>query len=159
MASKQVFGPSAPSVEYVKYRGQSIETRGLKLGSQLIELVGKFPSVIGMLDTSKQDGSATLADDAITAIIAMGTGVYGDDEEAKAQMGYIADMSAGERAAFIASIIRQTAPTGIGPFVELLLSLGAQAVAVEEGGPIKMRSKKSSELPPNLSLRDSVAAA
>lgn len=158
MASKKIFGPSAPSIEHVKYRGGEVETRGLKLGSQLIELVSKFPSVIEMLDTSKKDGDpSSLADDAITAIIAMGTGVYGDDT----QMGYIAEMSAGERAAFMASIIRQTAPTGIGPFVELLLSLGAQAVTVadDESAPIKMRSKKPSGLPPNYASRVSIEAA
>lgn len=153
--TKQVFGPSAPSVEIVQFRGEGIETRGLKY-RQLIELVAKFPSIVGMLDTSKDVNKTDgIADDAIDTIVAMGTGVYGDET----QMGYIAAMSAGEKAAFIAAIIRQTAPTGIVPFVELLLSLGATAAVTDVPEPRKNRSSTSQEPPQNLSSQDSAAAA
>ena len=155
MTGKQIFGPSLPSVETVSYSGQQIETRGLTL-DQLIMLLNKHPSVIGLLDTSKEVGAASFADDAATSMVAMATGVYGDEE----QESYIANMSAGEKTAFLASIIRQTAPTGIGPFVELLVTLGAGSAEKDstEDGAIKLRSKKSQEPPTNLQSQDSAAA-
>lgn len=136
---KKIFGDSVPSVEHVKFRGENVATRGLGLG-QLIELFSQFPDeVLKILGGGK---IVDIADMAADAVIAMATGVW-DDQEQRAN---IANIASGEKAAFLASVIRQTAPGGVGPFGELLSA--AFALSAPDGGDqnaIKLRLKKSQE--------------
>lgn len=152
--SKKIFGDSVPSVELVRHRGSDVETRGLGF-EQIIDLVCRFPSIVKVLDKGKPLAMTEFADPVINIMIAMATGVAGDEE----QEANIANLKLGERAAFMASIIRQTAPDGVGPFVDLLNALSVQQAEEEENKNIKVRLSKSPELQQNSATQATAEAA
>lgn len=154
MANK-IFGDSVPSVELVKHRGSDVETRGLSF-EQIIDLFDRFPSIVGVLDKSKPVTMKSFAEPAINIMIAMATGVAGDAE----QEANISNLKLGEKAAFMAAIIRQTAPDGIGPFVDLLNTVSAPVAAdEEESEKIKVRLAPSPKQPQNSASQDTAEAS
>lgn len=147
---KKIFGDSVPSIEQVRFRGEIVQTRGLSLG-QLIELFSQFPDeILKVLGGGKM---TDVADVAGNAIIAMGTGVWGDEE----QRSNIANISSGEKASFLASIIRQTAPGGVGPFGEMLAAAFAIGAEEQDSEAIRLRLRKSLEPQTSSAPLDSAA--
>lgn len=97
--------------ESVVIRGQTIPLVTLSISKDLAGLFAKFPSEMKEYATS-----GTVADGAVVAIIAAGTGASGD----KAAEDKIAKLSIGEKSECLLKILRANFPGGVGPFAELV---------------------------------------
>jgi hypothetical protein len=126
----------APSFKSVKVKGIDIPTPGIS-AEGIGYLFARFPIVRELIGGKNVDLSAEalakLAPDAVAAIIATGCGDVNDPE---------AETSAGrlgleDQLSLLESIIGETMPSGIGPFVERLSktfeSLGVESMSIPAG--------------------------
>lgn len=133
-----------PSTETVNIRGQDYEVPGIDVGD-IVPLIRRFPA----LTEAGFDAAGILAQprEAVGAILAAGLGKLGD---ADVERG-LANLKLGEKAALAAAIVRQTAPDGVGPFVDLVVAVaGATGGGREQSkslpSPGKPRSAKLSQV-------------
>lgn len=97
--------------ESVTIRGQTIPLVTLSIGKDLAGLFAKFPT-----EMKEYASNGTVADEAVVAIIAAGTGATGDEVAEKK----IAGLTIGEKSECLLKILKANFPGGAGPFAELV---------------------------------------
>lgn len=133
--------PSA--TEIVSVNGASVSVGGIE-SKGVLQLLKRFPELaLLLLGTAPSlDRLLDMGGDVTAAIIAAGCGYLGDEKaEAKA-----ASLSLDAQMDLLTAILRLTLPNGVGPFVAKLGALAAVVGtegAAADGGPIKVRAKKS----------------
>jgi hypothetical protein len=115
----------APSTRTVRAGGGDVAVYGVS-AKGIAALLTQFPN-LKTLFTGGQiamdaESIATIAPDAVSAIIAAGCGYPGD---AKA-IAKVDTLPVAEQAALLNAIVDLTMPEGVGPFVEALMSLMAK---------------------------------
>jgi hypothetical protein len=107
----------APASETVTVRGTAVDVTGVSAHG-FVGLMQRFPELRKFMTGVEvsMDQIMAMAGDAVAAIIAAGTGSPGD---AKAE-AVAARLSADDQLTLMAAILRQTFPTGVGPFAEKL---------------------------------------
>lgn len=131
----------APVARTVKIRGQEFSVRGLQ-ALEIVEIAVRYPDLAELVDQEEITAGSILsiARAAVPALIAAALGFSGDTEQEAAA----ATLTAGEEIEIIEAAVKLTMPTGIGPFVEKLVTLfqAVQAGQTATGG--KSRSAKRS---------------
>lgn len=118
----------APAVEAVDIGEHKIECVGISAGD-LVRLIQRFPALRDALwqGRASQPGEMAIdpaslineAPDAISAVLAAGTGHLGEIEHEKAA----SRLSIDAQIDLLAAILRLTLPQGVGPFVQKLTDL------------------------------------
>lgn len=111
----------APSSEQVTVRGVTVDVTGVSVSGIAI-LIGRFPELRTLLSGGELDLDKLMAlgGDIVNAIIAAGTGAPGNRDAEKVA----GSLGLEDQAALLTAILNQTMPSGIGPFVKRLESLG-----------------------------------
>lgn len=125
-----------PLTETVLIRGKKIKMRGIDIGD-LGQLFYRFPDVAQMMANRKFDiQKAAVSKEAMVAFAVSGAGYPGDAATEKS----FANLALGELAILFRAVFKLTAPGGIGPFVDLVLTLqGAGDPEVAAVAPKKER--------------------
>ncbi len=105
-----------PSSETVMVRGQAVEVPGIDVGD-IVPLLRRFPA----LTEAGFDVAGILAQprEVVGAVLAAGLGKLGDGDIERG----LGNLKLGEKASLAAAIVRQTAPDGVGPFVDLVMAV------------------------------------
>ena len=138
----------APLTETVAVSGKKLPVYGIS-AIGLVSLISRFPEIRMLMNGKDVDAGSLMAigGDAISAIIAAGTGMPGDEkhEEAAGRLALETQVD------ILAAIIKVTLPNGVGPFIEKLTAM----LAVKGGGAealqkaLATKSPKSSSTSPS----------
>ncbi|MBR1150079.1 hypothetical protein [Bradyrhizobium sp. JYMT SZCCT0428] len=127
-----------PLTETVTIRGKKIKLRGIDIG-ELGQLFFRFPDVAAMMAKRQFDvQKAAVSKEAMVAFAVAGAGQPGDAAMEKS----FANLSLGELAVLFKSVFKLTAPGGIGPFVELVLTLQGKEGAEEDAAAAPKKERK-----------------
>ncbi len=109
----------APVAAHVSVRGKDIPITGLSI-TELRDLMAAFPDAASLFSGGIDAGKLLKeAPGLVAAAIALAAGGDGTPEETAA----ILKLDAGSQVKLLNAVIAETAPDGIGPFVELIASL------------------------------------
>jgi hypothetical protein len=150
----------APRTETVELAHQSIDVAGIEL-SDIVAIMKRFPDLRTMIDKKNAKGKVSMAalrgillgksTELIAGIITGGiaraavlSGTPLSAAELDATERAASRMSLGEQAALLAAIMRLPASASIGPFVDLLLALGAEIMAPTQQSKHFLRMDRSS---------------
>jgi len=121
----------------------AVDVRGIDIGD-FGPLFVHFPEIVEALNGGKLDAASlikTLPAKAVSALIAAGAGILGDEE---AEAG-ITNLALFEKLALLVPVLQKTMPDGPRPLVELLVAMGV----LEEGALSAFENAgKSKNLPP-----------
>lgn len=117
---------------------QEVDVRGLNL-QDIANLMARYPEVIGQFD-GKLDALSILklGPQVVAAIMAMACGAPNDAGAEQALLS----LGLSKQAEILTIIVKETAPNGIGPFVELLKALGLDLATVQR------KAASAAQLPP-----------
>ncbi|MEN6306092.1 MAG: hypothetical protein ABFD96_25425 [Armatimonadia bacterium] len=110
----------APVAETVSIRGSDIAVNGLSL-TDIRDLLVTFPDAPALFaDGVNAAALLAAAPDLVAAAICLATGYKATKDEREA----VKRLPAGDQVKLVNAIVKLSAPDGIGPFVELIVSLG-----------------------------------
>lgn len=131
----------AKATKTIPIQGVNVSVYGISARGIAV-ILDRFPIVrqmfTGKSDDITSDKIVALVPEAISCIIACGTGAPGDkDAEAAAEL-----LPAGDQADLLQEIIALTMPKGAGPFVEKLMAIaGAMGVDLESIRDTKLQPR------------------
>jgi hypothetical protein len=131
----------APVSVTVNVRGTDLEVKGIS-AKDVVNLLKRFPEIRKLLvnRTVTPEALIEFVPDAISAIIAAGTGAGGDKQvEERA-----ATLAVAEQAKILGHVLKLTFPEGLGPFVEQMRALGVVADASGKAPATKLRGSSPS---------------
>lgn len=107
---------------------QEVDVRGLNL-QDVASLMARYPEVIEQFD-GRLDAMAILklGPQVVAAVMAMACGAPNDRGAEAALLA----LPLGKQAEILNVVVRETMPNGVGPFVDLLKSLGLDLATVQQ---------------------------
>jgi hypothetical protein len=123
---------------------QPVDVRGLSL-QDVSDLVARFPEVIGAFSGGMKNDQILpailkMGPAVIAAVIAYACGAANDEQAEKV----VATWPIGTQAEILAIVVKQTAPRGVGPFVDLLKATGLDLNMVRGAAKPEASSPKQS---------------
>jgi hypothetical protein len=119
---------------------QEVDVRGLSL-QDVADLLARHPEVISAFD-GKVDVMSILrlGPHVISTVLAMACGAANDEAAEKVMLA----MPIGTQVEILTIVVKETAPKGVGPFVELLKALGLNLDTVRNATASAAQSAKPS---------------